>query len=441
MLRIPTWIGLIVLFAFLTRTGGTAATLVRLRRLDTGRTRLPSMRAPAAIVLAVLCTALPLAGQFYGDSAGGWMMVDFRAYYCAALAQRENRNPYYAYVAASMRGEHAAALLSRLRKGHRSRALSALRAGILLSADLAAVRRGGGRCGGCAFCARRSRSRSTRWRARPVNRCSVAWAALALSLGPGLADDRQRRARSRLAAVAVAALAAQQNRIAVAVCAIGVAAIEPQIALPAALGLFVVVPQARRGLVLVAAFFAALVDRDGRHRADVRLRDVGASRARTLRGRARQPIQHLDGFDRARRARLSSGARGKHRVRHRAGRRAARRACASRAATKIAPSRCSFRWPSRCSADRSCIPARSPRRFRPRFCSYADAGVARLALGGADPARGAVDARDLGRNVSRPALPRCLSRSYTLWRGDRTAAFAAALASFATIPWNQCAGS
>ena len=40
--------------------------------------------------------SLPIALQFNADRASGWLAVDFRAYYCAALAQRERTNPYFA---------------------------------------------------------------------------------------------------------------------------------------------------------------------------------------------------------------------------------------------------------------------------------------------------------------------------------------------------------
>lgn len=79
MLRLPTWAGLGLLLALLVRVGGG----VRLRA-----------GAPA-IALGAFCTLLPIAGQFYGDQRAGWLGVDARAYYCAALAQREGRNPYF----------------------------------------------------------------------------------------------------------------------------------------------------------------------------------------------------------------------------------------------------------------------------------------------------------------------------------------------------------
>ena len=53
------------------------------------------MRTSFAIALGVICTVLPFAGEFAGTRAGGWLMVDFRAYYCASLAQRQGRDPYF----------------------------------------------------------------------------------------------------------------------------------------------------------------------------------------------------------------------------------------------------------------------------------------------------------------------------------------------------------
>lgn len=79
MLRLPTWTGLALLLALLVHAAGG----VRF-----------SARAPA-IALGALCTVLPIAAQFYGDQRSGWLGVDARAYYCAALAQREGRNPYF----------------------------------------------------------------------------------------------------------------------------------------------------------------------------------------------------------------------------------------------------------------------------------------------------------------------------------------------------------
>ena len=72
MLRVPTWAGLLLLLTFCSPMHEAPQ----------------PMRGSSALLLAVICTLLPFVGQFYGDRAGGWLMIDFRAYYCASLAQR-----------------------------------------------------------------------------------------------------------------------------------------------------------------------------------------------------------------------------------------------------------------------------------------------------------------------------------------------------------------
>ncbi|HEY4434499.1 MAG TPA: glycosyltransferase family 87 protein, partial [Candidatus Cybelea sp.] len=80
VVRIPTWAALGILLAVCVR-----------------QARFVFRREQAApIALALVCTILPLGAQFYGDRASGWLAIDFRAYYCAALAQREGQNPYFA---------------------------------------------------------------------------------------------------------------------------------------------------------------------------------------------------------------------------------------------------------------------------------------------------------------------------------------------------------
>lgn len=54
------------------------------------------MRPKLVLAIVLSCTVLPFAGQYVGDRSNGWLMVDFRAYYCAALAQRDGRSPYLA---------------------------------------------------------------------------------------------------------------------------------------------------------------------------------------------------------------------------------------------------------------------------------------------------------------------------------------------------------
>lgn len=79
MLRLPTWIALGTILVLLARAAGA--------RIGA---------AAPGIALGVLCTAVPIAAQVYGDTHAGWLGVDARAYYCAALTQREGGNPYLA---------------------------------------------------------------------------------------------------------------------------------------------------------------------------------------------------------------------------------------------------------------------------------------------------------------------------------------------------------
>ncbi|HEX3672361.1 MAG TPA: hypothetical protein VHT92_11720, partial [Candidatus Cybelea sp.] len=79
MLRLPTWIALSTLLVLLARAAGARIAA-----------------AVPAIAFGALCTAVPIAAQVYGDMHGGWLGVDARAYYCAALIQREGGNPYLA---------------------------------------------------------------------------------------------------------------------------------------------------------------------------------------------------------------------------------------------------------------------------------------------------------------------------------------------------------
>ncbi|HYL27284.1 MAG TPA: hypothetical protein VEW74_05575, partial [Candidatus Nitrosotalea sp.] len=50
----------------------------------------------STFVIALVLTLLPIAGQFAGDRASGWLGIDFGGYYCGALMQREGGNPYFA---------------------------------------------------------------------------------------------------------------------------------------------------------------------------------------------------------------------------------------------------------------------------------------------------------------------------------------------------------
>ena len=353
-------------------------------------------------------------------------MVDFRAYYCAALAQRESRNPYLRDLAAPMRERAAGALLSRPEKRYGSGALSALRAGALLSADvvpfaaaavlwwLASLP--------LAALAAYALARIARQpvlvgvgRARALARAGLVHGRERLhARDRGDRAGRARRERSR-------SPSALRNRGG-----------DDRAADRASRGARPLRRVPQRGAGSCSSLRSSPRCRlRRRRRADVRVRDVGASRACTLRGLARQPIQHLDGLGRARRARLSGGARGKHRVRDCARRSGSWRACASRAATKIAP--------SRARSAGVLAAGRIVRAYRRDCCGGSGLPVALYAR------------REhralLFAALLLLAMPWMLATSaamflaplfpvaylvYALWSGDRAAAFAAALASFAT---------
>jgi alpha-1,2-mannosyltransferase len=201
--------------------------------------------------VAVICTLLPFAGQFYGDRSGGWLAVDFRAYYCAALAQREGLNPYYAqsihqcerdtpapYYRASGSvtvpapyPPYALALFYPLTFLPFGAAAAlwwlVLFAGIVLAAWALA------------------RTTALPW--------LVGWAVLALSAG--LASLSSGNVVSfAVGAVVLCAFFAQKGRTIAAAVAAAVAMVEPQIGVPVVAALFVFAPGSR--LVLAGAFAA-----------------------------------------------------------------------------------------------------------------------------------------------------------------------------------------
>jgi hypothetical protein len=205
------------------------------------------MRAPALLAIAVLCTLLPFAGQVYGDRAGGWLMIDFRAYYCASLAQREGHNPYFATSlhaceAATPRPyyrppknvtvpapypPYALAFFYPLTFLPFAQAAIAWWIVLALSLALAAAA-------------------LSRIAAQPF---LIGWGALVLSLGL-VSWSSGNLVPFSMAMVIAGALCVQRGYFWAAAVAIVLAAIEPQIALPAAIALFVRYRALRLGLAL-----------------------------------------------------------------------------------------------------------------------------------------------------------------------------------------------
>ena len=213
------------------------------------------MRTSFAIALAVICTVLPFAGEFAGTRAGGWLMIDFRAYYCAAQAQREGRDPYFTASVHECEGKtpapyyrapknvtvpapyppYALAFFAPLTFLPFAAAAILWWIALALSLLLAAY----------------ALARITR---QPM---LVAWGALELSLGLNSFWSGNVMPIA-FAAIIVAALAVQRGHLAIAVPALAIAMVEPQVALPAALGLFVACSRVRLALILAAALLGVI---------------------------------------------------------------------------------------------------------------------------------------------------------------------------------------
>lgn len=205
-----------------------------------------------AIIIAVICTVLPFAGQFYGDRASGALMIDFRAYYCAASASAKHENPYFAeslhpcesatvtpfYHAppnVTVPAPYPPYVLMLLYP------LTVLPFGIAAGVWWAILAL-------ALFVAAYALGRVTR---QPF---VVAWGVLVLSVGLTSLTSGNMLPVS-VAALMVAALSAQLGYLPVAALAIACAMVEPQIALPAAVAAFVRFPRIR---LVLALFFALL---------------------------------------------------------------------------------------------------------------------------------------------------------------------------------------
>ena len=240
MLRLPTWLGLGLLLVLLAREGGWLR-----------------MRAPAAALafVAAACTVLPIGAQLYGDAAARNVGVDFRAYYCAALAQREGANPYYVQPLHDCERNAAApyyrppanvtvpvpyppyvlALLAPLTFLSFADAMFAWWSVVAIAMLAAAY----------------ALARAVR---QPF---VVGWAALGLALGL-TSFSAGNMAPIGIAAIVVAGLCAARNRPVLAAVAMALAMVEPQVALPAAVALFAAFPAARLPLAAAAAALAGL---------------------------------------------------------------------------------------------------------------------------------------------------------------------------------------
>jgi hypothetical protein len=239
VVRIPSWAAL----------GSLLLMCVREARFVVRR------EAAAPIALALAFTVLPIGAQFYGDRASGWLGVDFRAYYCAALAQRTRQNPYLTdslhqceasspppFYRAPARvtvpapyPPYVLATLAPLTFLPFKAAVTLWWALMTLAIGLAAY----------------TLSRMTG--------VGIAVALGALGLSAGLTSlSTGNMAPMGVAAIVVAGFCVRQTRWIWATVAIAIGMMEPQLALPAALGCFVAYAPMRGPLAVAAGAFALL---------------------------------------------------------------------------------------------------------------------------------------------------------------------------------------
>lgn len=244
LLRLPTWIGLALLLGLLAYESGAF-------RLDL-RQQARRLAIPA---LAVICTFVPIAAQLYGDRLGGTLGVDFRAYYCAATVARQHQNPYYAQPLRVCEDATAAPFYRPPRNvavpaPYPPYALALFYPFTFLPFTPAAV---------CWWMLLALALVVAAGALASVTRVAflTAWATLVLSAGfnafsPGNVMP------VALAALLVGGLCVARKRYAAAAAAVGVAMIEPHVALPAAIALFVALPAMRAPLSIAAAIVGAV---------------------------------------------------------------------------------------------------------------------------------------------------------------------------------------
>ena len=206
-------------------------------------------------ILAILCTALPVAGQIYGDRAGGWLMVDFRAYYCASSALVQHRSPYTVESLHDCESRYAPPFYRA--PAHVSVPAPYPPYALAVVAPLTFLPFGVATAvwwlvlATSVYVAAWSLAKLTR---RPF---IVPWACLALSLGLTSIPSGNMLPVG-VAALVFAALCAQRGRFTGAAVAITVSMIEPHVALPAAVAAFLCYPQIRALLPLLFALLGAV---------------------------------------------------------------------------------------------------------------------------------------------------------------------------------------
>jgi hypothetical protein len=207
------------------------------------------------VAVAIVCTILPIAGHIYGDRGSGWLMVDFRSYYCAALTERRHLDPYLVHPlheceSSTPRPYYRAPKNVTVPAPYPPYVLMIISPITLLPFQWAAIAWGAFMAAMCAL----TMIVLSRITQLPI---LVSWAALALSLGLESLPTGQ-IVPLCIAALALAGLFVQRGRPELSALAVTLAMFEPHVALPAAVALFIRYRASR--LVLLTAFaFLAIV--------------------------------------------------------------------------------------------------------------------------------------------------------------------------------------
>ncbi|HEV3090944.1 MAG TPA: glycosyltransferase 87 family protein [Candidatus Cybelea sp.] len=237
--RLPTWGALGLLLWLMVRSAQA----------------LSIRRESMAAVVAALFVIGPIAVQFGGDRSSGWLGVDFRAYYCAALAQRERADPYFASSLHNCEANTPAPFYRvpanvTVPAPYPPYVMAMMAPLTLLPFTTAATLWWLLLAAALALAA---------WTLARLSGREVALGIAALGLSAGLTTfSTGNMLPLGLCAVLVAALSAQRGKLAAAAVALTLAMVEPQIALPAAIGFFVAFPAMRLGLIGGFALLGAL---------------------------------------------------------------------------------------------------------------------------------------------------------------------------------------
>ncbi len=213
------------------------------------------MRARTVALIAVLCTLLPIGVQTLVEGRLGWALTDFRAYYCAASIQREGGEPYFAMPIHTCEASTPSPFHGRKRDitvpaPYPPYALALLAPLTFMPFTAAAIVWWFALVAAVALAS-----------AALASLCKqpflVGYAAFALSLGLTSFSEGNVMPLS-VAAITAAALLCRRGQFVASAALLAFAMIEPNIALPAAMGFFIAFRKARVPLSIFALMLIAI---------------------------------------------------------------------------------------------------------------------------------------------------------------------------------------